>query len=133
MLAVEADAVRLDSGQLIAWVEPTDPASVRQIQLPTATAAIRGTTVFIEIQSEGYLIFSWEGDVEVTFQATGETTLLTTGEQIYIPLTAERLPEAEPMSRPEVLQRFETSELIHGFTAPMDTLETIRQELIESP
>lgn len=130
ILELDEGDLNLSSGQIIAWVNPGNEGATRAIQLPMATAAIRGTTVFIDAQAEGCLIFSWEGEVEVTLTATGETVILNTGDELFIATEAAQLPAPAPMARAEVLNRFENSVLLHGFDADMSTLETIERELI---
>ncbi|WP_261790005.1 FecR family protein [Synechococcus elongatus] len=79
LLKIEPE-LQLDRGQIIAWLGPGQQRDrPLQIRTPTATAAIRGTTVFIEQTATQTLILSWEGLVEVQLPS-GASTQLTSGQ-----------------------------------------------------
>ncbi|NJL99633.1 MAG: FecR domain-containing protein [Synechococcaceae cyanobacterium SM2_3_2] len=130
VLEITDEELRLTQGQIIAWVNPDSEGSLLRIQTPMATAAIRGTTVFIDLDEQGCRIFSWEGEVEISLQDGSDSVLLQTGEEILVEIGMTQLPSPEPIERAVVQARFEESELLNGFGAEMSTLETIQELLL---
>jgi len=137
--------LRLDQGKMIAWFDPGRTATTSQtIETPVGIAAIKGTTVFIDIQDQDIRFFSWEGEVQVIYSPTnqqvpveamlGKTFILRSGQEIRFPLgkvqsNPQNFFQVRAMPSKEVSNRFRTSSLLNGFSAPMATLETIRQIL----
>ena len=130
VLEITDEELRLSQGQIIAWVNPGSEGSLRQIQTPMATAAIRGTTVFIDVNEQGCRIFSWEGDVEVSLRDGSDSVILKTGNEIVVEMGMTELPSPQPIERAVVEARFEDSVLLNGFGAEMSTLETIQELLL---
>ncbi|ABB58226.1 FecR family protein [Synechococcus elongatus] len=129
LLKIEPE-LQLDRGQIIAWLTPNQKRDrPLQIRTPTATAAIRGTTVFIEQTETQTLILSWEGQVEVQLPS-GVTTQLTSGQLVRLRPGQTTLPTPERLSRPAAEQRFQRSLLLNGFATPMETLPEIRRQLL---
>ncbi|NJK62040.1 MAG: FecR domain-containing protein [Synechococcaceae cyanobacterium SM2_3_1] len=121
----------LKRGQIIAWGEQPS-AELRRIETPTATAAIRGTTVFIETEPQFVRFFCWEGEVLVSLPDGSETVTLLEGEQIIVPVGATSLPEPTKLSQSELQEQFDNSVLLNDFTAPMKTMPQIRQMISNS-
>lgn len=129
LLRIEPE-LQLDRGQIIAWLTPNQPRDrPLQIRTPTATAAIRGTTVFIEQTASQTLILSWEGRVEVQLPS-GASTQLTSGQLLRLQPGQTTLPTPERLSRAAAEQRFQKSLLLNDFATPMETLPEIRRQLL---
>ncbi|QFZ92301.2 FecR family protein [Synechococcus elongatus] len=129
LLKIEPE-LQLDRGQIIAWLAPGQQRDrPLQIRTPTATAAIRGTTVFIEQTATQTLILSWEGLVEVQLPS-GASTQLTSGQVLRLQPGQTTLPTPERLSRAAAEQRFQKSLLLNGFATPMETLPEIRRQLL---
>ena len=123
-----ADGLDLESGQIIAWVNPgwKGGGSPLQIRTRVGTASIMGTTVFIEATPEAVKVFSWEGHVTVTADA-GQRFELHSGEQVVFEQGAW-LP-LRRLSLEEAATRRAKSILLNGFDTPMETLPVIEREL----
>ncbi|MGF1575935.1 MAG: FecR domain-containing protein [Cyanophyceae cyanobacterium] len=130
VLEITDEELRLTQGQIIAWVNPGSEGSLRRIQTPQATAAIRGTTVFIEQDEQTSRIFSWEGDVEVSLRDGSDSVILKTGDEIVVEVGMTQLPSPQAIARAVVETRFQNSVLLNGFGAEMSTLETIQELLL---
>ncbi len=125
--------LNLRQGQIIAWVRPGTEGSPRRIQTPLATAAIRGTTVFIDQEERGCRIFSWEGEVEVSLADGSDSVILNTGEEVLVAVGMTQLPDPAPLGRAAAQERFATSILLNGFESEMETLEIIQELLLSQP
>lgn len=132
LLKIDPEALQLDRGQIIAWIAPGQSRDrPLQIRTPTATAAIRGTTVFLEQTETETLILSWEGKVEVSLPS-GSALALNSGQLVRLRPNQTALPTPERISRAAAEQRFQNSILLNGFTIPMETLPEIRRQLLGS-
>ena len=116
----------LQRGQIIAWVNPgTKGGAPLTIHTRVATAAIVGTTVFIEASDTGLKIFSWEGEV-ACITTDGQLKTLRSGEQ----LAYENGTWAKTrLTTQEAATRRQKSILLNGFSAPMETLPVLEREL----
>jgi hypothetical protein len=121
----------LKRGQIIAWGEQPS-TNLRRIETPTATAAIRGTTVFIETEAQFVRFFCWEGEVLVSLPDGSEEVTLLEGEQIIVPVGATSLPEPTKLSQSELQKQFNSSVLLNDFTTPMKTMPKIQQMIDNS-
>jgi len=135
LLRLAGNTLELQRGQIIAWVNPGRKGGTPlRVKTRVATASIVGTTVFIEATDTEVRVFSWEGAVQVSTDA-GQQVTLNSGEQLsYVasPSAAGERPGWQAprrLSRAELDSRRARSILLHGFTAPMDTLPVIEKEL----
>lgn len=127
VLRLEAGGLRLEKGQIIAWINPGQKGgSPLQIRTRVATASIVGTTVFIEASDDSLKVFSWEGQVRVDTDA-GHRYTLSSGQQLSYSASGWAAPRR--LSLAEATARREKSLLLNGFTTPMDTLPVIEREL----
>jgi hypothetical protein len=127
LLEIGPQGIDLLRGQIIAWVNPGQPTtSPLRIRTRVATASIMGTTVFIESSTEKVSFLSWEGSVEVDTDQ-GKRFTLRSGDQMAKVGDTWQLPR--PLPRAERTQRRRRSPLLNGFTAPMETLPVLEQEL----
>jgi len=123
VLRLQAGDLQLEKGRLIAWIAPGMPRrQPLRIRTRSATAAILGTTVFVEVTPERERIFSWEGTVAVR-TAAGVDAVLNAGEQILCERGVCGAPH--PMPDQERRTRRSRSDLLNGFSAPMETLPLI--------
>jgi hypothetical protein len=122
-----ADGVDLESGQIIAWVNPgSKGGSPLKIRTRVATASIMGTTVFIDATPDTVKVFTWEGSVMVDANS-GERFQLRSGQQLVFERGAWLPPRR--LSREEAVVRRQQSLLLNGFETPMETLPVIEREL----
>jgi hypothetical protein len=136
LLEITDGDLKLQQGQIIAWAKPE--GSQRRIQTPLATAAIRGSTVFIEQMVTGSRIFSWSGEVEIypTEGISGSEALggnpirLAAGEELLLKPNMPQLPTPQKMPRADIEARFAQSDLLNGFESEMSTLDSIREGLL---
>lgn len=158
LLRLKPSSVQLLKGSIIGWIKPGSKRKQPfTIQTRLATASIQGTTVFIEFTDDVFKVFSWEGLVLVTTSA-GDQFRLKSGQQLLLDLTkpvppapsdgygANDAASIEPtspeptvetlewvppqrISETEVRQRMQNSQLINGFSTPLDTLPVIEREL----
>ena len=158
LLRLKPSSVQLLKGSIIGWIKPGSKRKQPfTIQTRLATASIQGTTVFIELTDDVFKVFSWEGLVLVTTSA-GDQFRLTSGQQLLLDLSksvpptssdgdgAKDAASVEPtspdptveilewvppqrISEAEVRQRMQKSQLINGFSTPLDTLPVIEREL----
>ncbi|MGB5133573.1 MAG: FecR family protein [Prochlorococcaceae cyanobacterium] len=135
LLRLAGNTLELQRGQIIAWVNPGSKGGTPlRVKTRVATASIVGTTVFIEATETEVRVFSWEGAVQVSTDA-GQQVTLNSGELLsYVasPTTAGEQPGWQAprrLSRAELDSRRARSTLLHGFTAPMETLPVIEKEL----
>jgi ferric-dicitrate binding protein FerR (iron transport regulator) len=127
LLEIGPQGIDLLRGQIIAWVNPGQKvAAPLRIRTRVATASIMGTTVFIESSTEKVSFLSWEGAVEVDTDQ-GKRFTLRSGDQMAKVGDTWQLPR--PLPRAERTQRRRRSPLLNGFTAPMETLPVLEQEL----
>ncbi|AFY68554.1 FecR family protein [Thalassoporum mexicanum PCC 7367] len=125
--------LKFNKGNMITWVKPGRKVPAKIIT-PVATAAIRGTTAFVEIpedvETKGIRIFSWEGDVAVSLNSDpSQEVLLTTGEELIIMPDATELPPVRRLSMEEWQNRIGKADFLHSFDDPLPTLPTINQLL----
>ncbi|MCX5953061.1 MAG: FecR family protein [Cyanobacteria bacterium] len=123
-----ADGLDLESGQIIAWVNPGSKGGGSPLKIRTrvGTASIMGTTVFIDSTPEAVKVFSWEGHVTVMADA-GQRFELHSGEQVVFEQGAWLPPRR--LSLQEAAERRTKSILLNGFDTPMETLPVIEREL----
>jgi ferric-dicitrate binding protein FerR (iron transport regulator) len=133
VVRLSASALDLERGQLIAWINPgRQGGGPLRVRTRVGTASIEGTTVFLEVDAEQVLVFSWEGRVRVRLEpaaAAGqpEEVWLASGEQLTYRNGAWQPPRR--LGRAEARRRRRTSILLNGFTAAMPTLPVIEKEL----
>lgn len=127
LLQVGPDGLGLLRGQIIGWVHPGHGGGPPlRIRTRVATASIVGTTVFVEAAPRQVLFFSWEGEVAVDTDQ-GRSFRLGGGEQMAKVDGLWQLPR--PLAMAERQERRRRSPLLNGFTAPMETLPVLEQEL----
>ncbi len=127
LLRLSGGSLDLLRGRIIAWLTPAGRAGgPLRLRTRMATASIEGTTVFIDATPDTVKIFSWEGTVQVT-TAAGRRIDLASGEELA--WSGGRWGEPRRLGREEAARRRRESPLLNGFTAPMDTLPRIEQEL----
>ena len=127
VLRLQGGDLQLERGRLIAWIRPGTPRrQPLRIRTRSATATILGTTVFLEVSPEQERIFSWEGNVGVR-TAAGREWVLAAGQQLLC--VRGRCGEPQPLPAEEKQQRRRSSDLLNGFTAPMETLPLIDRAL----
>ncbi len=119
----------LEQGRIIAWGEEPS-AQPRTIETPVATAAILGTTAFIDAEPNRVIFFCWKGEVRVTLPDGSQSVTLTTGEEVTVEVGATDLPEPTLMSNDDVRARFaETDDLFSDFNAPMKSFQAMKRAL----
>lgn len=123
-----ADGLDLQSGLIIAWVNPGSKGGGSPLKIRTrvGTASIMGTTVFIDSTPEALKVFSWEGHVTVTAD-TGQRFEMHSGEQVVFEQGSWLPPRR--LSLEEATARRTQSILLNGFETPMETLPVIEREL----
>ena len=127
VLRLQGGDLQLERGRLIAWIRPGTPRrQPLRIRTRSATATILGTTVFLEVSPEQERIFSWEGNVGVR-TAAGREWVLAAGQQLLC--VRGRCGEPQPLPAEEKQERRRSSDLLNGFTAPMETLPLIDRAL----
>jgi hypothetical protein len=131
LVRLDRDALNLQRGQIIAWVNPGSQGQGRlRIRTRVATASIEGTTVFLEVSDSQVKVFSWEGRVRVTTDA-GARVELNGGEELLY--QNDRWQPPRRLSRQEASTRLAKSLLLNDFPAPMETMPLIRQTLEGTP
>jgi hypothetical protein len=123
--------LKFDQGNMITWVKPGQKVPA-EIVTPAATAAIRGTTAFVQIPEDvatkGIRIFSWEGDIAVSLNSDpSQEVIITTGEELIIMPDATELPPVQRLSMAEWNDRVNGADFLHSFDEPLPTLPTIEQ------
>ncbi len=129
LLRLDRDALALQRGQLIAWVNPGSKGQgTLRVRTRVATASIEGTTVFLEVGEREVKVFSWEGRVRVSTGAgTGKGFVLEGGQELLFRDGTWQPPRR--LSREEARTRLSRSLLLNDFPAPMETLPLIRRTL----
>ena len=134
LLRLSETGLDLQRGQIIAWVNPgSKGASPLRVNTRVGTASIVGTTVFLDVGADEVTVFSWEGEVQLRTDS-GEIFRLRSGEQVSRAVSAGAArpqPWRGPrrLSQAELQRRRAESVLLNGFTAPMETLPVLEQEL----
>ncbi len=127
LLRLDRDALSLQRGQLIAWVNPGSKGQgTLRVRTRVATASIEGTTVFLEVGESEVKLFSWEGRVRVS-TSTGKGFVLDGGQELLFRDGAWQQPRR--LSPEEGRTRLARSQLLNDFAAPMETLPLIRRTL----
>lgn len=127
LLRLDPDALALQRGQLIAWVNPGSKGQgALRVRTRVATASIEGTTVFLEVGEREVKVFSWEGRVRVA-TGTGKGFVLEGGQELLFRDGTWQPPRR--LSREEARTRLSRSLLLNDFPAPMETLPQIRRTL----
>ena len=123
----------LKEGEMITWVEPGKKVPT-QIVTPTATAGIRGTTVFIKTptdSSQETEFFAWEGTVAVSLPNQSGEVILNSGEEVKVKKSDKNIEQirrrVRKIPREEWQQRRQGSRLINKFARPLPTLAKIDQ------
>ncbi len=131
LLRLDRDALALQRGQLIAWVNPgAKGQGTLRVRTRVATASIEGTTVFLEVGEREVKLFSWEGRVRVSTH-TGKGFVLDGGQELLFRDGTWQPPRR--LSREEARTRLSRSLLLNDFPAPMETLPLIRRTLSLGP
>lgn len=127
LLRLDRDALSLQRGQLIAWVNPGSKGQgTLRLRTRVATASIEGTTVFLEVGERDVKLFSWEGRVRVS-TLSGKGFVVDGGQELLFRDGAWQPPRR--LSREEARTRLSRSLLLNDFPAPMETLPLIRRAL----
>ena len=125
LLRLDRDALALQRGQLIAWINPGSKGQgALRVRTRVATASIEGTTVFLEVSDSEVTLFSWEGRVRVS-TSSGKGYLLDGGQELLFRDGAWQPPRR--LSPEEARRRLSSSLLLNDFPAPMETLPLIRR------
>ena len=134
-LQLVGNTIKHNSGQVIAWITPGGVLQAPlKIRTRIATAAIRGTTLFIDDRGEGdkIIFLSWEGNVDVSAD-TGEKYSLRSG-QVLIYDDKEKAWSGPVALTPEqAMKRRTKSILLNGFKAPMETMPEVEAVLRGAP
>lgn len=123
--------LHLKSGKMITWVKPGLKVPT-EISTDYATAAIRGTTAFVEIPNDinqGIRFFSWEGTVAVKLPNQPKEIVLLTGEEIIVKPNSPTPPVVRRLDLKEWKEISKTSTLLRSFKTPLPT-QTIIDKLI---
>jgi hypothetical protein len=113
---------RLDfrSGEMITWVMPGQKVPLT-ITTPLATAAVRGTTVYVEhLPMNRIRFFAWEGQVSITPADGSPALTLTTGEEVVLTPGAP-IPPVRRMTLPEWQKHRQTARFLRSFQQPLPT------------
>jgi len=113
--------LKLASGNMITWVKPGMKVPT-EIVTPIATAAIRGTTAYVEYEETGGIkFFSWEGNVAVRLANQSEEVILHTGDEIIITAKDQVLPPVRRLTLAQWQTRLKTGKFLNSFTTPFPT------------
>jgi hypothetical protein len=115
--------LNLTEGRMITWVKPGLKVPT-EISTAYATAAIRGTTAFVEIPKDinkGIRFFSWEGTVVVKLANQSKEITLLTGEEIIVIPNSTKPPVVRRLTLKEWKEISKTSELLRSFDTPLPT------------
>ncbi|PZO39035.1 MAG: hypothetical protein DCF19_15000 [Pseudanabaena frigida] len=115
--------LNLTSGKMITWVNPGLKVPT-EISTSYATAAIRGTTAFVEIPkdiNQGIRFFSWEGTVVVKLANQSKEITLLTGEEIIVKPNSPTPPVVRRLNLDEWKDTSAKSSLLRGFKSPLPT------------
>jgi FecR protein len=119
--------LNLTEGKMITWVKPGLKVPT-EISTAYATAAIRGTTAFVEIPKDikkGIRFFSWEGTVVVKIANQPKEIVLLTGEEIIVIPNSKTPPVVRRLTLNEWKEISKKSELLRSFNAPLPTQKVI--------
>lgn len=134
-LELNENTINHKSGQIIAWIAPGGLQTVPlKIRTRIATAAIRGTTLFIDDRGEGdkIIFLSWEGNVDVDAQ-TGEKFSLSSGQVLVYDDKKGEWKGPVLLTREQAMKRRTKSILLNGFDAPMKTMPEVEAVLKGAP
>ncbi|PZV19059.1 MAG: hypothetical protein DCF20_03220 [Pseudanabaena sp.] len=123
--------LNLTEGRMITWVKPGLKVPT-EISTTYATAAIRGTTAFVEIPKDinkGIRFFSWEGTVVVKLANQSQEIILLTGEEIIVKPNSKTPPVVRRMDLNQWKEISKTSPLLRSFDSPLPT-QTIIDKLV---
>ncbi|MFN5751508.1 MAG: FecR domain-containing protein, partial [Pseudanabaena sp.] len=116
--------LHLKSGKMITWIKPGLKVPT-EISTPYATAAIRGTTAFVEIPkdiNQGVRFFSWEGTVSVKLPNQSKEIVLVTGEEILIKPNDTKPPVVRRLDLQEWKDNVSRkSSFLRSFKTPLPT------------
>ena len=132
-LQINGNTINHRSGQVIAWIAPGG-SGLRPLQIRTriATAAIRGTTLFIDDQDDKIIFLSWEGEVSVNADS-GEAFSLSGGQVLTYDDSTATWSGPLPLTRKQAMTRRRKSQLLNGFQAPMETMPEVEAVLNQAP
>jgi hypothetical protein len=123
--------LNLASGTMITWVEPGKKVPT-EIVTPSAVAAIRGTTVYVEIPkdpTQGTRFFTWEGEMAVRLAGQSEEVMLKTAEEVWIRPGEQDMKairkRVRRMPREEWRAMRRSDRLLRSFKRTMPTLKII--------
>ncbi|CAN1213420.1 FecR protein domain-containing protein [Tumidithrix helvetica PCC 7403] len=119
--------LHLVSGEMITWVQPGLKVPT-EISTSVATAAIRGTTAYVEIPkdiNQGVRFFSWEGTVVVRLANSSQEIVLSTGEEIIVKPNSKTPPVVYRLNLQEWKGRSMNSRFLRSFNAPLPTQSII--------
>ena len=132
-LQINGNTIDHRRGQVIAWIAPGGGLNAPlQIRTRIATAAIRGTTLFIDDRDDKVIFLSWEGDVSVQAK-TGESFTLSSGQVLTFDDGTGRWNGPVALTREQAMTRRSKSVLLNGFKAPMDTLPEVDTVVNQAP
>jgi hypothetical protein len=119
--------LHLKSGEMITWVQPGLKVPT-EISTSVATAAIRGTTAYVEIPKDinkGVRFFSWEGTVVVRLPNQTKEIILLTGEEIIVKPNSTIPPVVYRLNPKEWKTRAQHSRFLRSFRTPLPTQSII--------
>lgn len=134
-LQLNGNTINHKSGQIIAWIAPGGAMKAPlKIRTRIATAAIRGTTLFIDDRGEDdkIIFLSWEGKVDVDAD-TGENFSLSGGQVLVYDDKKGEWKGPVPLTREQAMKRRTKSILLNGFDAPMETMPEVEAVLKGAP
>lgn len=134
-LQLNGNTINHKSGQIIAWIAPGGAMKAPlKIRTRIATAAIRGTTLFIDDRGEDdkIIFLSWEGKVDVDAD-TGENFSLSGGQVLVYDDKKGEWKGPDPLTREQAMKRRTKSILLNGFDAPMETMPEVEAVLKGAP
>ncbi|WP_055077650.1 FecR domain-containing protein [Pseudanabaena sp. 'Roaring Creek'] len=117
----------LTSGKMITWVKPGLKVPT-EITTAFGTAAIRGTTAYVEIPkdiNQGAKFFSWEGTVVVKLPNQSKEIVLLTGEEIIVKPNSSTPPVVHRLDLKEWKEISKTGILLRSFKTPIPTQSII--------
>ena len=132
-LQLNGNTIDHRGGQVIAWIAPGGGLRTPlKIRTRIATAAIRGTTLFIDDREDKIIFLSWEGEVGVKANS-GDVFTVSSGEVLTFDDASGTWIGPVPLTRKQAMTRRRKSQLLNGFQAPMETMPEVEDVLNKAP
>ena len=132
-LQLNGNTIDHRGGQVIAWIAPGGGLRTPlKIRTRIATAAIRGTTLFIDDREDKIIFLSWEGEVGVKANS-GDVFTVSSGEVLTYDDASGTWIGPVPLTRKQAMTRRRKSQLLNGFQAPMETMPEVEDVLNKAP